>query len=396
MISLLLPIIYVAFISLGLPDSLLGSAWPVMGKALGSPLEFAGIISMIIAGGTIISSLLSDFLNRKLGTGLVTTVSVAMTALALAGFSFAPNFLTVCFIAIPYGLGAGGVDAALNNYVALHYKARHMSWLHCMWGVGATIGPYIMGHFLTTDASWRGGYRCISIIQIALTVILVVSLPLWSRNKNRLSEAGIAAENSQPENAQPAPKRHTIFSVFRIPGVPLVLLSFFGYCSLEATTGLWASSYLVNFRNVNPVTAARFASFFYTGITVGRFLNGFFAEKIGDRNLIKIGVCTASAGILMIALPLSNSFALAGLIIIGLGCAPIYPSIIHSTPANFGAENSQAIVGIQMASAYTGSTFIPPLFGLLAGKVGIWLYPFFLIFFALIILTGTKIIARKK
>ena len=391
MISLLLPIIYVAFISLGLPDSLLGSAWPVMGKALGAPLEFAGIISMIIAAGTIVSSLLSDFLNRKLGTGLVTTVSVAMTALALAGFSFAPNFLTVCFIAIPYGLGAGGVDAALNNYVALHYKARHMSWLHCMWGVGATIGPYIMGHFLTTDASWRGGYRCISILQIALTAILVISLPLWSRRKNGVSDGVNTTENAHIER-----KRHTIFSALKISGVPLILLTFFGYSSLEATTGLWASSYLVNFRNVNPVTAARFASFFYIGITFGRFLNGFFAEKIGDRNLIIIGVCTASAGILMIALPLSNIFALAGLIIIGLGCAPIYPSIIHSTPANFGAENSQAIVGIQMASAYTGSTFIPPLFGIIAGRVGIWMYPFFLIVFALIILTGTKVIARKR
>lgn len=406
MISLLLPIIYVAFISLGLPDSLLGSAWPVMGKALNAPLEFAGIISMIIAAGTIVSSLLSDYLNRKLGTGLVTTISVAMTAFALAGFSFAPNFITICFIAVPYGLGAGGVDAALNNYVALHYKARHMSWLHCMWGVGATIGPYIMGHFLTTDASWRGGYRCISILQITLTAILVISLPLWRRRKDVLSETAATAENAQteesPDEKSPTTrkmseaKRHTIFSALKISGVPLILLAFFGYSSLEATTGLWASSYLVNFRGVNPVTAARFASFFYTGITVGRFLNGFFAEKIGDRKLIKIGVWTAAAGIIMIALPLSNSFALAGLIVIGLGCAPIYPSIIHSTPANFGAENSQAIVGIQMASAYTGSTFIPPLFGILAGRIGIWLYPFFLVVFAMLILTATKVIARKK
>lgn len=399
MISLLLPIIYIAFISLGLPDSLLGSAWPVMGVALNAPLSYAGIVSMIIAFGTIVSSLLSDFLNRKLGTGLVTAISVLMTALALFGFSVAPNFAFLCVWAIPYGLGAGAVDAALNNFVALHYKARHMSFLHSFWGVGASTGPYIMAFFLTKPISYHGGYRAISFIQIILTVILFVSLPLWkmkteARKQNDEDDSTeTSLSNSDDKNYA---KTHSLPSLLKIRGVPFVLLGFFGYCAMETTTGLWAASYLVNFRGIEAETAARFASFFYLGITGGRFLNGFILEKVGDRNMIRVGVFTAILGIILVLLPLETGiFALVGLVIIGLGCAPIYPSIIHATPSNFGPENSQAIIGVQMASAYCGSTFMPPLFGLIATHTTIAIYPLYLMIFAFVILTGTEILNKK-
>lgn len=391
MLSLLLPIIYIAFISLGLPDSILGAAWPVMGRDLNAPLEAAGILSMIIAGGTILSSLMSDCLTRKIGAGLVTAISVAMTAIALSGFSFAPDFRILCLWAIPYGLGAGAVDAALNNFVALHYKARHMSWLHCFWGVGASAGPYIMGYFLLKQSGWHGGYRAISFIQIVLTVILIFTLPLWkisSASKIKLSDS---TENNDEHKDNEKVQAKGLTHVLKIKGVPFILLAFFSYCAMETSTGLWASSYLVNYKGITPELAARFASFFYLGITGGRFLNGFIAEKLGDKNMIRLGAFIALFGIVLVALPLSVDFpALVGLIIIGLGCAPIYPSVIHSTPVNFGKENSQAIVGIQMASAYMGSTFMPPLFGLIASRIGIFLYPFYLVIFAFVILFGTE------
>ena len=387
MLSLLLPVIYIAFISLGLPDSLLGAAWPVMSHELNAPLEAAGLVSMIIAGGTIVSSLLSDRLNKKLGTGLVTSISVAMTALALLGFSFAPHFVFLCVWALPYGLGAGAVDAALNNYVALHYKARHMSWLHCFWGVGASLGPYIMAHFLLRESSWHGGYRIISFVQIVLTLLLFLSLPLWKNVK----KSDALSKTNADENDSFASQPKTLSYVLGIKGVPFMLLAFFAYCGLETTTGLWAASYLVNYRQIDAQLAARFASFFYLGITGGRFINGFIAEKLGDRNLIRIGIAVAVIGIVLLLLPLSQDIpALIGLIVIGLGCAPIYPSVIHSTPVNFGAENSQAVVGVQMASAYTGSTFMPPLFGLLAAHTTLAVYPFYLLIFALLILLGTE------
>ena len=388
MVSLLLPIIYIAFISLGLPDSILGAAWPVMGKELGVPLSYAGIISMIIALGTIVSSLSSNAITKKLGTALVTAISVAMTALALLGFSVSPNFWILCALAVPYGLGAGAVDAALNNYVALHYKARHMSWLHCFWGVGASSGPYIMAFFLTKPQGYHGGYFSISMIQFALTAILFATLPLWKLKKEdeNLKTDDLAKNDEKQES-----EKRNLVSVLKIKGVPFILFAFFGYSALETTTGLWAASYLAIFRGIDGQTAARFASFFYLGITCGRFLNGFVAEKAGDRNMIRIGLMAIFTGIAFVAIPLgTNCFSLAGLIVIGLGCAPVYPSIIHSTPFNFGKENSQAVIGVQMASAYTGSTFMPPLFGLLAGWIGLRFYPLFLAIFAVVILAGTE------
>ena len=377
MFSLLLAIIYLAFISLGLPDSLLGSAWPVMRVALNAPLSLAGVISMVIAGGTIVSSLLSDRLTRRLGTGLVTAISVALTAAALFGFSISNSVAMLCLWAVPYGLGAGAVDAALNNYVALHYSSRHMSWLHCFWGVGASVSPYIMGACLARG-SWQLGYRTVSVLQVALTVGLFLSLPLWKKPRT-VGEDGEAKPLLGLRGA------------LRIKGVPYILLAFFGYCAAETTTGLWASSYLVEARGVDAQIAARFASLFYLGITFGRFLNGFIADRMGDKRMIRVGVAVMGLGTVMIMLPLeTDALALAGLIVVGLGCAPVYPSIIHATPFNFGEENSQAIIGIQMASAYTGSTFMPPLFGALAGAFTIRLYPFYLAAFALLLWIMTE------
>ena len=384
MFSLLLAIIYLSFISLGLPDSLLGSAWPVMRAELAAPLSFAGVISMIIASGTIVSSLLSERLTRRLGTGLVTAGSVALTAAALFGFSVSPSLAALCLWAVPYDLGAGAIDAALNNYVALHYSSRHMSWLHCFWGVGASISPYIMAAALSRTGQWQLGYRAVSLIQIVLTVLLFLSLPLW-----RKTAAGEPAGDNAPLLG--------LRGAVRIPGVPNILLAFFAYCGAETTAGLWASSYLAGVRGVAPETAAGFASLFYLGITFGRFLNGFVADRLGDRRMIRIGALVMGAGTLLILLPLPSPLpALAGLLIFGLGCAPVYPSIIHATPLNFGAENSQAIIGVQMASAYVGTTFMPPLFGLLANAISLRLFPLFLAALLLLLAVMTEKLNRLK
>ena len=386
MVSLLLAIIYIAFISLGLPDSLLGSSWPIMQEQLGVPLSYAGIITMTIAACTIVSSLFADRVIRKLGTGLVTAISVALTAAGLMGFSFATEFWMLCVLAIPYGLGAGAIDAALNNYVALHYSSRHMSWLHAFWGVGVTISPYIMSFCLTRNLGWEMGYRSVSFIQIALTAVLFATLPLWKR----------AAKTADHTEEEITPSVLTVPQALKLKGAPNVLIAFFCYCALESTAGLWATSYLVGHRSVDAQTAASFAALFYLGITVGRILNGFIADKFGDRTMIRTGILVMAVGIILVALPLPTTLpCLIGLVIIGLGCAPVYPCVIHSTPVNFGKENSQSLVGIQMASAYTGSTLMPPLFGVIAQYVDIGLYPLYLGIFALVMLLMTEALNRK-
>ena len=380
MYALLLSIIYLAFISLGLPDSLIGAGWPVMHSDLGVPLGVAGVLTTIIAGGTIVSSLASERLTRRFSAGSVTAVSVGMTAAALVGFSFSDAFWMLCLWAIPYGLGAGAVDAALNNYVALHYAARHMNWLHACWGVGAAISPFVMSFALSSSLGWSGAYVIIGGIQVVLTLALFISLPLWKRvNPVRPSEADDA-------EAVPVSTGHVPLSeALRIRGVKLILAAFFAYCALESTAMLWASTFLVEDRGVEVATAAAFASLYLLGITAGRFLAGFVADRVGDRALIRGGFVAVGVGAVMIALPVGTDvLALAGLVVAGLGSAPIYPAIIHSTPVNFGARNSQAIIGVQMAAAYTGSTLAPPLFGALSTWLGLWLFPFFIL--ALVVL----------
>ncbi|MBN9175912.1 MAG: MFS transporter [Microbacterium sp.] len=384
MYSLLLAIIYIAFVSLGLPDSLLGAGWPVMQESLDVPVGFAGIVTMIIASGTVLSSLASERLTRRFGAGLVTAVSVAMTAAALFGFSTSGEFWMLCLWAIPYGLGAGAVDAALNNYVALHYAARHMNWLHSFWGVGASISPFIMSYAITSGLGWSGAYLIVGVTQSILTFVLLVSLPLWGKVNTVVAPAAAPDADAVPDAAEaPAGKGSahvSLATALRIPGVRLILAAFFAYCALESTSILWASTYLAEERAVDPATAAAFGSLFLLGITAGRFLAGFVADRVGDRQLIRGGFVAVGVGALMLALPLeTNVVALAGLVMAGLGSAPIYPAIIHSTPVNFGRRNSQAIIGIQMAAAYAGSTLAPPLFGALSAWAGLWILPLFLL-----------------
>ncbi|ANN64322.1 MFS transporter [Brachyspira hyodysenteriae] len=381
MVNLLLAIIYLSFISLGLPDALLGSAWPSMYKEFNVAISYAGIISMIISIGTIISSLQSDRLTKKFGAGKITAFSVAATAIALIGFSIAHSYWMLCIWAIPYGLGAGSVDASLNNYVALHYESKHMSWLHCMWGIGATIGPYIMGYAITNN-NWNAGYRYISIIQIVLTAILFFSLSLWNKNDEKNKE-------------KISTKVLSLKEIINIPGTKEIMICFFCYCAIESTTGLWASSYLNLYKGADIKTAASFGSLFYIGITVGRAISGFITMKLNDNQMIVLGESLILIGIILMIIPTVNILSLIGFIIIGLGCAPIYPSIIHSTPYNFGAENSQAIIGVQMASAYVGTSIMPPLFGYIANHISIYLLPFYLVIILILMFIMHRLMIRK-
>jgi len=375
MYSFLLALIYLAFISLGLPDSLLGAGWPVMHTELGVSVSFMGIISMVISGGTIVSSLLSDKLTHKFGTRTVTVTSVLLTVAALFGFSFSGSFSMLIIFAVPYGLGAGAIDAALNNYVALHYKAKHMSWLHCFWGVGAIISPFIMS-FALKNLNWNSGYRIVGFIQLAIALLLLVTFPVWKINKTEST-----ADT----------KRVGLTAALKIKGVPFLLIGFFAYCAAEATAMYWASTYFTEVKGISGDRAASFAALFYIGITLGRFASGFITERLGDRRMILLGTGVLACGIMILLIPVQSYMtAFAAFLVIGFGCAPIYPCIIHSTPANFGAENSGAIIGIQMASAYVGSTFIPPLFGLLGNAVGFSVMPVYLLAFFVLMIIMTE------
>jgi fucose permease len=385
MVHLLLAIIYLAFISLGLPDALLGEAWPSMYPQFDVPVSYAGIISMIIALGTVVSSLQSDRLTKKLGTGKVTALSVLMTAMALFGFATSHSFGMLCLWAIPYGLGAGSVDASLNNYVALHYESRHMSWLHCMWGIGASAGPYIMGYALTEGWGWNSGYHIIAVLQIVLTAILLCSLPLW---KQRPAEV---LQDGKVQNV----KALSIREVLQLAGAREILVCFFCYCALEQTTGLWASSYLTLHKGVSADTAASFASMFYLGITVGRALSGFLTMKLNDVQMIRLGEVIIGIGVLVMLLPFGQRLSLTGLILIGLGCAPVYPCVIHSTPAHFGADKSQAIIGIQMACAYVGTCLMPPVFGLIANHITVALLPVYLLIILVLMVIMHELLCKK-
>ena len=395
-ITYLIIIIYIAFVSLGLSDSLLGSGWPVMQAELGVPSSYAGIISSIITCGTIVSALLSDALTRRFKTGTVTAVSVLLTACALIGFACSDSFVWLCVLAVPYGIGAGAVDAALNNYVAVHFSARSMNWLHCFWGVGAAISPYIMSFCLESGFGWKSGYGGAGTIQLAITVLLFATLPLWKKAER---DCVVCAESSEDEaciEAAAGNKSDSSFlRIFKIKDAVLVFIAFFAYCSMEATAGLWASSYLVS-KGIEIKTAAAFASLFYIGIAVGRFFNGIIADRAGDKRLIRIGSLVCIAAVILIAVPgFDNVFSIAGLVVLGIGCAPIYPSIIHSTPMLFGKENSQAMIGMQMASAYIGVAIMPPVFGFLAEVTGLVFFPYFLMGFIFLMIVMTELLNCK-
>ncbi|WP_228468901.1 MFS transporter [Paenibacillus sp. JNUCC32] len=367
-------IIYLAFISLGLPDSLLGSAWPVIWPDIGSSVGSAGIVSMVIAGGTIVSSLASGSMIKRLGTGRITLFSCFLTAGALLGFSLAPSMAWLVVLAIPLGLGAGAVDAALNHYVAENYKAHHMNWLHCFWGVGATMGPIIMSSYIADHNSWRSGYTAVSIIQFSLVIILLITLPLWKR-----VAAMREIDRPQTENVVDNEKRQqeqiVKAGIFRIRGVKPTLTAFLFYCGVETTVGLWGASYLVGAKHISADTAAIWISLYYGGITLGRLITGFITLKVGNRLLIRYGQLITILGGIILVLPLSASFSLTGFMLIGLGLAPIYPGLLHETPSRFGKEHSAKLMGYQMAVAYTGTTLLPPMFGLVASQTSIGLFP---------------------
>ncbi|TCD54832.1 MFS transporter [Alloscardovia theropitheci] len=391
MANLLLAVIYLAFISLGLPDSLMGSAWPTMYPQFNVPVSYAGIVQFIITAGTIVSSLLSDRITFKLGAGKVTAISVAMTAVALLGFSFSPSFWVLALWAIPYGLGAGAIDAALNNYVALHYSSRHMSWLHAMWGVGTVISPNIMAYALVHQHQWQLGYRYVSFIQIGISLLIVASLPLWIKRNN--SETNTEDDPNHKETAKPL----SLIQTISLPMAKEVMIMFLCYCGLEGTAGLWASTYAMQSRGISAEDAATWASYFFLGITGGRLASGFIADKLNDARMIRLGALILGIGILVTVNPTPWTFiTMIGLILIGVGCAPIYPSIIHSTPAIFGEDKSQAIIGVQMASAYIGYLVVVPVFGLIArASSALWMPLYMLVFFVLMI-TMHEYIQRKR
>lgn len=378
MLTLLLVIIYISFISLGLPDAILGSAWPMIHQDLNVPIPYAGVITMIVSGGTIISSFFSEKVIRKFGTGKVTAFSVLLTAVGLLGIYISPSFVWICLLAIPLGIGAGSVDSALNNFVALHYKAIHMNWLHCFWGIGATTGPFIMSIFLLKENGWRLGYATIGSIQAVLVICLFLSLPLWKKFENDNAEKITTNESVK------------VINLIKLPGAKPALVSFFCYCAIELTTGLWVSSYLVIINGLSAEIAAKWVSLYYLGITVGRFLAGFISIKLNNKQMIRVGQVICIVGGVLLSITYSSNIQLIGLICIGLGCAPIYPAMLHDTPNRFGKELSQGIMGIQMATAYVGSTFMPPLFGAFSKFIGFEILPYFLLLLMLLMLLTTE------
>lgn len=392
-------LIYLAFISLGLPDSLLGTAWPIMQTDIQAPFQTAGYLFMIVTAGTIVSSLASGTMLKRFGTGKVTLVSCAMTAAALFGYAMSPSFVWLIISAIPLGLGAGSVDAGLNNYVAEHYRAHHMNWLHCFWGVGATLGPIIMSQYMLQEGHWRNGYYTVAVIQSVLVIILAVTLPLWKRMEKH--REGSATEGEGLHNSQ-ATSEHidsTNVHPLRVKGVKIALVSFFFYCGLEGTVGLWGSSYLVQIKDISAASAAMWVSLYYGGITAGRLISGFIALRMSNKTLIRSGQLIALLGTVLLLLPLPSIVSAIGLVTLGLGLAPIYPSMLHETPSRFGSSASQRIMGYQMAVAYTGTTVVPPLLGFLAGQTSISILPVYLLLCAAVMLIFSErmnVFLRKR
>lgn len=368
-----LGLLYLAFVSLGLPDSLLGSSWPIMNVDFGVGIESAGYASMIISTGTIIASLLSHRLIRRVGTGNVTVISVAMTAIALLGFSFSPTFWWLLACAVPLGLGAGAVDSGLNEFVAEHYAAKHMNWLHCFWGIGAMLGPVLISSLVQMSYTWRTGYLSISLIQFALVVLLLFSLPMWKKFETKYPQT----------KTNPIGKKQGLFSLLQEKGAIYAMLIFFLYTSIEATMMLWGSSYLVKIKGIAPNSAAGWVSLFFFGITAGRMLSGFMTMRLSNEKLIKMGNLLIISGFFLMLLPLPSFYTLIALIVIGLGLAPVFPSMLHQTPAHFGKDNAQSAMGIQMAFAYTGTTLMPPFLGRVFSVNSFFMMPFVLLGFSI-------------
>ena len=380
--SLLLAVIYLIFISLGLPDSLLGSDWPTMQSAFGVPSSWAGYVSMTISFMTILSALMSPRMIRSFHTKWIVIVSILMTILGLLGFSICRSYRMLFLFALPYGLGAGAIDASVNHYVANHYPSSVMNFLHCFYGVGAVISPTIMALALKL-AGWNEGYRWTAFLQAGILLVVVLSLPLWKQNETRGEE----------EMCDSAGIRETL----RVPGVLLTLTAFFSYCAGEATCFLWTPSYFAGTRaGLSKETIAAFGSLVFGGLMLGRLISGFVSNKLGDRLLIRIGIAVELLGILLVFLPAKSHIVTAvGFVVVGTGMGPVYPSIQHMAPGNFGARHSAAVIGLQMASAYVGSTFMPMAFGHLQQAVGIGVMPLCLLIFALLNIGMLELAYRK-
>jgi len=395
----LLVIIYVAFISLGLPDAMLGAGWPVMQAEFAVPYSFAGIVSMIISGGTILSSVLSSRMLNRFGIGRVTAASVGLTAFALFGFALAPSFWWLLLVAVPLGIGAGAVDAGLNTYVAAHYESRHMSWLHSFWGIGALSGPLVLSALLARGTSWRTGYFSIAAFQVVLVIVLVLAIPLWAKLRRRAvaeGQAELPVQEARLREAQlQEAQRQPLLFPLKLKGAKLALAAFFCYCGIESTMGLWGGSFLFKVKGIEPSTAATWVSLFYASITAGRFLTGFITYKVSNKNLIRCGSLVILAGVLLMLLPLPLPVALAGFLVVGFGCAPIYPCMLHETPNRFGAAHAQSIMGFQMAVAYIGSTFLPPTFGFIASVTSLRLLPAFLLAYVVCLIAGSETLRKE-
>ena len=399
MATFILLIIYLAFISLGLPDSLLGTAWPAMSKELMLPLGFAGYISIAATASTIISSLFSGYILEKIGTGRLTLFSAILTSASLFGIAQSPSVVWLIILSIPLGLGGGAVDSALNNYIAKHYKAHHMNWLHSFWGVGATIGPVIMASFLTDSPEWRKGYLIVAMLQACLALILLITLPVWSK----LAKSVHAEQSVHTHANDPASTSNSKLNALKIKGFKPTIFAFLFYCATESIVGLWGASYLVNSKGITADRAAEWVALYYAGITLGRFITGFITFKFSNLVIIRTGQLIALLGSILIVLPLPDSLLLAGFLLIGLGLAPIFPSLLHETPNRFGEGNTPKLMGYQMATAYTGMAFLPPLFGFIATKTTIGIFPIIIVLFtgAMLLLvervnSGLKLNRRSK
>lgn len=385
MATILLVVIYIAFIGLGVPDSLFGTAWPAIYPEFSQPVAAASCVTLLISGGTILSSLLSARLINRFGTGAVTAVSTALTAAALFGFSVSGSLLWMCAAAVPLGVGAGAIDCGLNNYVALHYRANHMSFLHCFYGVGVSLSPYLMSLTLSGESGWRGGYRIVFFLQAAIALVAVLSLPLWGRVTGAQQAVGQA----------PPPRTVGIAGLAKMPAVRTVWFVFIGSCALEFTCGTWGSTFLVSARGMDVADAAKAVTFYYVGMTLGRFLSGVLAGRLSGWRLIYLGQGAALAAIVLLMLPLPPALAAAGLFLVGLGNGPVFPNLTHLTPKNFGADLSQAVMGTQMAASYIGSMLMPPLFGLLAQAAGAQLLPYFLLLLFAVMAVATALLTRR-
>lgn len=388
MAVLFLTIIYITFISLGLPDALLGVGWPEMYPEFGVPQSFAGIVSMTISLGTIGSSFFSGKLIRRFGTGKLTAFSVLATACTLLGFYAAPHFLWLLLAAVPLGLGAGAVDAGLNDYVARHYQAHHMNWLHSFWGIGALTSPLIMSRVLSQNASWRYGYLIVALIQFALVLVLFLTLPMWRTREPRISVKEEMSDNPTFEEIR-------FFKFIQSKKVRAALYAFFLYIGVEATVGLWSSSYLIHAKGIDSAKAAIAVSSFFGFIMLGRFVSGFVSMRLTNRQLIQLGQVLIVLGGVLLFFAKSYPLLLLGISLIGFGCAPIYPAMLHDTPQRFGKEVAQQMMGVQMAVSYTGSVVLPPLFGFVAPKIGIETLPIFLIVYGICMFLASESLNRK-